>query len=77
MPLIISRLPKNQPTIYNLRKRRVYQGYNVIDQTFLVKITIGYPFGGQAFSEVIFFDDRFAIGEVSSDASTVAIGAKL
>ena len=61
---------------------QVYQGGKVIGETSLIKGTIGFQLGGQAFSEMIFFEDKRAYDEFTSgnfefdaSASAVAITA--
>lgn len=61
---------------------QVYQGGKVTGTTSLAKLSIGFQLGGQAFSQIIFFQDKRAYGEfISGDfefdasASAVAITA--
>jgi lipid-binding SYLF domain-containing protein len=61
-------------------KGRVYQGGKVTGNTSMTKISIGFQLGGQAFSEIIFFEDKRAYDEFTTgnfefgaDASAVAI----
>ena len=63
-------------------KGQVYRGGKVTGTTSLIKVTIGFQLGGQAFSEIIFFQDKRAYGEFTSGnfefdaaASVVAITA--
>ena len=63
-------------------KGQVYRGGKVTGTTKLFKATIGFQLGGQAFSEIIFFQDKrayddFTGGEFEFDAtaSVVAITA--
>jgi lipid-binding SYLF domain-containing protein len=63
-------------------KGKVYQGGKVTGETSLVKVTIGFQLGGQAFSQMIFFEDKRAYDEFTSgnfefdaSASAVAITA--
>jgi lipid-binding SYLF domain-containing protein len=63
-------------------KGQVYRGGKVTGTTSLVKVTIGFQLGGQAFSEIIFFQDKRAYDEFTSGnfefdaaASAVAITA--
>ena len=63
-------------------KGRVYRGGAVTGETSLIKATIGFQLGGQAFSEIIFFEDKRAYDEFTSGnfefdaaASAVAITA--
>ena len=60
----------------------VYQAGEAIGRTELVQVTIGFQWGGQAYSELIFFEDaaalqRFKAGKLkfSAQASAVAITA--
>jgi lipid-binding SYLF domain-containing protein len=61
---------------------QVYQGGKVTGETSLIKATIGFQLGGQAFSQMIFFKDKRAYDEFTSGnfefdatASAVAITA--
>jgi lipid-binding SYLF domain-containing protein len=59
-------------------KGQVYQGGKVTGTTKLLKATIGFQAGGQAFSEIIFFEDKraydeFTSGEFEFDASASAV----
>ena len=63
-------------------KGQVYQGGKVTGTASLVKVTVGFQLGGQAFSEIIFFEDKRAYEEFTSgnfefdaSASAVAITA--
>jgi lipid-binding SYLF domain-containing protein len=63
-------------------KGRVYRGGKVTGTTSLIKATIGFQLGGQAFSEIIFFQDKRAYNEFTNGnfefdaaASAVAITA--
>jgi len=63
-------------------KGQVYRGGKVTGTTSLIKGTIGFQLGGQAFSEMIFFEDKRAYDEFTSGsfefdatASAVAITA--
>lgn len=63
-------------------KGQVYQGGKVTGETSLVKVSIGFQAGGQAFSQMIFFQDKRAYDEFTSGnfefdatASAVAITA--
>jgi lipid-binding SYLF domain-containing protein len=63
-------------------KGQVYRGGEVTGTTSLIKATIGFQLGGQAFSEIIFFQDKRAYNEFTSGnfefdaaASAVAITA--
>jgi lipid-binding SYLF domain-containing protein len=63
-------------------KGQVYRGGNVTGTASLIKATIGFQLGGQAFSEIIFFQDKRAYDEFTSGdfefdatASAVAITA--
>jgi len=57
---------------------QVYQGGKVTGETSLIKATIGFQLGGQAFSQMIFFEDKraydeFTSGEFEFDASASAV----
>jgi len=61
---------------------QVYKGGNVTGTSSLIKMSIGFQAGGQAFSEIIFFQDERAYNEFTSgefafdaEASAVAITA--
>ena len=63
-------------------KGQVYRGGKVTGETSLIKASIGFQAGGQAFSEIIFFEDKRAYDEFTSGnfefdaaASAVAITA--
>lgn len=44
-------------------KGQVYRNGNVVGQTSMIEGSIGFQFGGQAFSEIIFFQDKRAFDE--------------
>jgi lipid-binding SYLF domain-containing protein len=59
-------------------KGQVYQGGLVTGEASLVKVSIGWQAGGQAFSQMIFFEDKrayeeFTGGEFEFDASASAV----
>ena len=63
---------------------QVYRGGKVTGETSLIKATIGFQLGGQAFSQMIFFEDKRAYDEFTSGnfefdatASAVAITARV
>jgi lipid-binding SYLF domain-containing protein len=63
-------------------KGRVYEGGNPIGEASMVQLSIGFQLGGQAYSEIIFFQDERALKEFTSgnfefgaDADVVAITA--
>ena len=63
-------------------KGKVYRGGTATGTATLVKMSIGYQFGGQAFREIIFFEDQRAYDEFTrgtfefdANASAVAITA--
>ena len=63
-------------------KGQVYQGGKVTGKTSMTQLTVGLQFGGQAFSQIIFFEDKRAYDEFTSGnfefdatASAVAITA--
>lgn len=47
-------------------KGRVYEKGNVTGTASLVKLTFGFQLGGQAFSQIIFFQDKRAYNEFTS-----------
>jgi lipid-binding SYLF domain-containing protein len=49
-------------------KGQVYRGGAVTGEASLIKATIGFQLGGQAFSEAIFFEDKRAYDEFTSGA---------
>jgi lipid-binding SYLF domain-containing protein len=56
----------------------VYRGENVTGKASLIKLSIGWQAGGQAFSEIIFFQDKrayqeFTSGEFAFDAQASAV----
>jgi lipid-binding SYLF domain-containing protein len=59
-------------------KGRVYRGGKITGDTSLIKLSVGFQAGGQAFSEIIFFQDEraykeFTSGEFSFDAQASAV----
>jgi lipid-binding SYLF domain-containing protein len=61
---------------------RVYKGGEVIGTSDMTQLTIGFQLGGEAFSQIIFFENETALDdfisgnfEFSADASAVAITA--
>lgn len=59
-------------------KGQVYKGGKVTGVTSLIKVSIGFQWGGQAFSEMIFFEDKrayddFTSGNFEFDASASAV----
>jgi lipid-binding SYLF domain-containing protein len=59
-------------------KGQVYRGGRVTGETKLFKATIGFQLGGQAFSEIIFFQDKraydeFTAGSFEFDAAASAV----
>ena len=61
---------------------RVYEKGKVIGDTSMTQVSVGLQLGGQAYSEIIFFEDQRALKEFTSgnfefgaDASVVAITA--
>ncbi len=56
----------------------VYEGGKVIGRSTLTQVTIGFQFGGQAYSEIVFFQtrqalDNFKLGHLKLDAQASAI----
>ena len=63
-------------------KGRVYVGDKVIGNTTMTQLTVGLQLGGQAYSQIIFFEDKRALDEFTSgnfefgaQATAVAITA--
>ena len=63
-------------------KGRVYEKGKYVGDTSMAQITVGFQLGGQAYSEIIFFEDQRALKdftggnfEFGADASVVAITA--
>ena len=63
-------------------KGRVYAGGNHVGDTSMTQITVGFQLGGEAYSQIIFFEDKRAFDEFTSGnfefsatASAVAITA--
>ena len=59
-------------------KGQVYKGGQVAGEASLVKLSIGWQAGGQAFSQMIFFEDKraydeFTSGEFEFDATASAV----
>jgi lipid-binding SYLF domain-containing protein len=57
---------------------RVYRGGSITGTASLAKLSIGFQFGGQAFSQMIFFEDKrafdeFTSGEFEFDAGVSAV----
>jgi lipid-binding SYLF domain-containing protein len=57
---------------------QVYQGGKVTGEVSLIKVSIGWQLGGQAFSQMIFFKDKraydeFTSGEFEFDATASAV----
>lgn len=57
---------------------QVYRGGKVTGETSLIKASFGFQLGGQAFSQMIFFEDKraydeFTSGEFEFDASASAV----
>ena len=56
----------------------VYQGGKVIGRSSLTQVSFGFQFGGQAYSEIVFFQtrqamDNFKLGHLKFDAQASAI----
>ena len=82
-PPRIYRFHPNQKSVYNIRKELTCKGGEVTGETSLVITTIGYQFRGQAISDVISYEDKWAYNEFTTDdlefdaaASAVTITAK-
>jgi lipid-binding SYLF domain-containing protein len=63
-------------------KGHVYQQGKVVGESTMVQLSVGFQLGGQAFSQIVFFEDKRAFDEFTStgfefgaDASAVAITA--
>lgn len=63
-------------------KGRVYEGGRFVGESTLVQLSVGFQLGGQAYSQIIFFQDKRAFDEFTNDsfefgadASAVAITA--
>ncbi len=63
-------------------KGRVYEAGNYTGDTTITQLSVGFQLGGQAYSQIIFFEDKRAYDEFtggnfefSADASAVAITA--
>lgn len=59
-------------------KGKVYQGDKVTGNASLIKLSVGFQAGGQAFSQIIFFQDKraydeFTSGEFAFDAKASAV----
>jgi len=59
-------------------KGQVYRGGNVTGRASVIKLSVGFQAGGQAFSEIIFFQDKrayeeFTTGEFAFDAQASAV----
>ena len=54
-------------------KGQVYKNGTVTGETSLIKASIGFQLGGQAFSEIIFFNDKFTSGSFEFDATASAV----
>jgi lipid-binding SYLF domain-containing protein len=60
----------------------VYRGGALVGQSSMTQVTVGFQFGGQAYSQIIFFEDKRAFDEFTSghfefgaQATAVAITA--
>jgi lipid-binding SYLF domain-containing protein len=56
----------------------VYQGGTIIGRSTLTQVSFGFQFGGQAYSEIVFFQtkqamDNFKLGHLKFDAQASAI----
>jgi lipid-binding SYLF domain-containing protein len=59
-------------------KGKVFQGGKVAGDSSVIKLSVGFQLGGQAFSEIIFFQDKraydeFTSGDFSFDAQASAV----
>src|SRR4051794_34432554 len=48
-------------------KGRVYQGGRYVGESSLVQLSVGFQLGGQAYSQIIFFEDKHAFDEFTHD----------
>lgn len=53
---------------------RVYEKHRYVGNTSMAQLTVGWQFGGQAYSQIIFFQDRRAFKEFTS--GTFQFGAQ-
>ena len=56
----------------------VYQGGAIIGRSTLTQVSVGFQFGGQAYSEIVFFQtrqalDNFKLGRLKLDAQASAV----
>ena len=65
-------------------KGRVYSGASQIGNSAMTQVTVGFQLGGQAYSQIIFFEDERALNEFisgnfefSAQAAAVAITASV
>src|SRR5215468_7348835 len=56
-------------------KGKVYEGGKVIGETSMTQASIGLQLGGQAFSQIIFFEDARALKEFTSGNFEFGAGA--
>ena len=47
-------------------KGRVYEGDNYVGDTSMTQVSVGFQLGGQAYSQIIFFEDKRAFDEFTS-----------
>jgi lipid-binding SYLF domain-containing protein len=56
----------------------VYQGGSIIGKSTLTQVSVGFQFGGQAYSEIVFFQtsqalENFKLGHLKLDAQASAV----
>ncbi len=56
-------------------KGRVYAQGRYVGDTSMIQVSLGYQLGGQAFSEIVFFEDERAFREFTSGSFEFAAGA--
>jgi lipid-binding SYLF domain-containing protein len=62
----------------------VYEGGKLIGRSTLTQVSVGFQFGGQAYSEVVFFKDKAALDgfrtghlKLDAQASAIAVTARV
>jgi lipid-binding SYLF domain-containing protein len=49
-------------------KGRVYQGGRFVGESTLMQLSVGFQLGGQAYSQIVFFEDKRAFDEFTNDS---------
>ena len=49
-------------------KGRVYQGGRYVGDSTLMQLSVGFQLGGQAYSQIVFFEDKRAFDEFTNDS---------